>query len=96
MALDLPTAPGGPHPRGRAAGSWLSLSPDDFAITSDHDARTLVHRWTLKPGRTVPSGTFTFAGQYQHRPGRHEFHQDVYAVTASGGSGRPVNATRHF
>lgn len=80
----------------RLTGSWLSLSPEDFDVATDTNAHTLVYRWTLKPGHKVPTGTVSFAGQYQHGNDRRDFREDGYTVTASGGSGRPADSAGHF
>lgn len=80
----------------RPAGSWLSLPADDFVVTARQDARHIVYQWTLKAGRTVPAGAYVFAARYTHAPARHDSRRDVYTVTASAGTGKPVDARGHF
>ncbi|MFG2601421.1 hypothetical protein [Streptomyces sp. NPDC048462] len=68
-------------------GSWRSLPERDFAVSATEDGGFLVYRWTLRAGRTVPAGTHTFAGQYNHAEGARDASGDyltAHAVRASG------------
>ncbi|MFF3177071.1 hypothetical protein ACFVQ0_31140 [Streptomyces sp. NPDC057900] len=68
-------------------GSWRSLPERDFTVSAKEDGGFLVYRWVLKPGRTVPAGTHTFAGQYNHAEGARDASGDyltAHAVRASG------------
>lgn len=65
---------------------------DDAAAAEFHEfdeAGFLVYLWTLKPGRTVPAGTFTFAGQYNHAEGGRDAGRDDYTVRAGASAGAP-------
>ncbi|MGW8888969.1 hypothetical protein [Streptomyces sp. NPDC055749] len=63
-------------------GSWRSLPAQDFAVSAREESGFLVYRWTLKPGRTVPVGTHTFAGQYNHAEGARDASDDDYTARA--------------
>ncbi|WP_406448820.1 hypothetical protein OG782_08230 [Streptomyces sp. NBC_00876] len=68
-------------------GSWRSLPERDFTVSATEDGGYLVYRWALKAGRTVPAGTHTFAGQYDHAEGDRDATGDyvtAHAVRASG------------
>ncbi|MFJ7628000.1 hypothetical protein ACIQZN_16045 [Streptomyces sp. NPDC097595] len=71
-----------------STGSWRSLPEPDFTVSVDENGGFLVYRWTLRAGRTVPAGTHTFAGQYNHAEGDRDATDDsvtAHAVRASGG-----------
>ncbi|MCO6009000.1 hypothetical protein NE236_28905 [Actinoallomurus purpureus] len=80
----------------RSAGSWSSLPGDAFAVTVGDERGALVYRWALRPGRSVPPGSYVFAAQYTRAPGGRDAHRDTYTVTASEGTGRPLTAHGHF
>ncbi|WP_328697238.1 hypothetical protein [Streptomyces sp. NBC_00342] len=70
-----------------STGSWRSLPERDFTVSATEAGGFLVYRWALKPGRTVPAGTHTFAGQYNHAEGARDASGDyltAHAVRASG------------
>ncbi|MBT2400361.1 hypothetical protein [Streptomyces sp. ISL-100] len=67
-------------------GSWRSLPVDDFTVSSREENGALVFRWTLKPGRTVPSGQHVFAGQYNHAEGGRDAGDDTYSASAAARS----------
>ncbi|MFD8200388.1 hypothetical protein [Streptomyces sp. NPDC059701] len=69
-----------------STGAWRSLPEDDFTFTVGERDGFLVHRWTLKQGRTVPAGEWVFAGQYNHERGGRDANGDRYAATATAGS----------
>ncbi|MGC9439174.1 hypothetical protein [Streptomyces sp. WG5] len=71
-----------------STGAWRSLPEDDFTFTREERDGFLVHRWTLKEGRTVPAGEWMFAGQYNHERGGRDAHGDRYTATATAGSER--------
>jgi hypothetical protein len=56
----------------------------------------LVFRWTLTSGQTIPSGSYTFAGQFTHDEGEGGTEGDSYTVTAGFTSGSPVTVAGHF
>ncbi|MFB8026770.1 MULTISPECIES: hypothetical protein [unclassified Streptomyces] len=61
-------------------GSWRSLPETDFVASAREEDGFLVYRWTLKPGRDVPAGTHTFAGQYNHAEGTRDTGRDDYTA----------------
>ncbi|GAV42018.1 hypothetical protein [Streptomyces acidiscabies] len=67
-------------------GAWRALPEDDFAFTVGEKDGFLVYTWVLKDGRTVPSGEWVFAGQYNHDRGGRDARGDTYVVggTAEG------------
>ncbi|MEU1365921.1 hypothetical protein ABZ454_07280 [Streptomyces sp. NPDC005803] len=70
-----------------STGSWRSLPEEDFTVSVTEDGGHLVYRWALRPGRTVPAGTHTFAGQYNHAEGVRDATGDyltAHAVSATG------------
>ncbi|WLQ43780.1 hypothetical protein P8A22_29980 [Streptomyces laculatispora] len=70
-----------------STGSWRSLPERDFTVSATEDGGFLVYRWALKAGRTVPAGTHTFAGQYNHAQGERDASGDsltAHAVRVSG------------
>ncbi|WP_077798523.1 hypothetical protein [Streptomyces sp. JHA26] len=71
-----------------STGAWRSLPEDDFTFTLEERDGFLVHRWTLKEGRTVPAGEWVFAGQYDHARGGRDAYGDSYAATATAGAER--------
>ncbi|MFD0022043.1 hypothetical protein [Streptomyces sp. NPDC058382] len=70
-----------------STGSWRSLPERDFTVSATEDGGFLVYRWVLKPGRSVPAGTHTFAGQYDHAEGERNPAGDyvtAHAVRVTG------------
>ncbi|MFF9686474.1 hypothetical protein [Streptomyces sp. NPDC014623] len=63
-------------------GAWRSLPAQDFAASAREEGGFLVYRWALKPGRSVPTGTHTFAGQYNHAEGARDTGRDDYTARA--------------
>ncbi|MGW7195673.1 hypothetical protein [Streptomyces chryseus] len=63
-------------------GTFQSLPGDDFTHSLDQRDGMLIHRWTLKAGRTVPPGTYVFAGRYDHAPDGRNAYGDTYRATA--------------
>ncbi|MEU9252694.1 hypothetical protein AB0D66_12715 [Streptomyces sp. NPDC048270] len=74
-------------------GAWRTLPAEDFTLTTTHEGGTLTHRWTLKPGRTVPQGRHVFAVQYDHAPGPRAVTGDSYAATATTATGERHSVT---
>ncbi|MFE5945487.1 hypothetical protein [Streptomyces sp. NPDC056480] len=70
-----------------STGHWRTRPAEDFAVTVTEEGRELVYRWTLKPGRTVPSGAHVFAGQYNHAEGVRDASADTYTVVLTGADG---------
>ncbi|MEV3929573.1 hypothetical protein [Streptomyces sp. NPDC049944] len=69
-------------------GSWRSLPVGDFTVSAREEGGFLVYRWTLKPGRSVPTGTHTFAGQYNHAEGDRDAGRDDYTARARVAGGQ--------
>ncbi|WP_406150134.1 hypothetical protein [Streptomyces sp. NBC_01012] len=67
-----------------STGSWRSLPEEDFVVSAREDGGYLVYRWTLKQGRSVPAGTHTFAGQYNHAEGTRDTGRDDYTARGRG------------
>ncbi|MBM7438242.1 hypothetical protein [Streptomyces sp. HB132] len=63
-----------------STGSWRSLPERDFTASAREEDGFLVYRWNLKPGRSVPAGTHTFAGQYNHAEGDRGTERDDYTA----------------
>ncbi|GAA0672396.1 hypothetical protein GCM10010193_26030 [Kitasatospora atroaurantiaca] len=72
----------------RDTGTWRTLPADDFTVTVQESGGSLVYRWVLKPGRTVPAGQHEFAAQFNHATGARAAAGDSYRVDArtAGGS----------
>ncbi|MFJ8862929.1 hypothetical protein ACIRD8_31455 [Streptomyces sp. NPDC102451] len=68
-------------------GSWRSLPQEDFVASAREEDGFLVYRWTLKPGRSVPTGTHSFAGQYNHAEGARDTGRDDYTAQARAAGG---------
>ncbi|MBA9004573.1 MULTISPECIES: hypothetical protein [Thermomonospora] len=73
------------------AGSWNSMPGSHVRSDTDLTDDAIVHRLTLLPGRTLPSGRYLVAVQYQPG-GPHDPARDTFAVTAhaAGGSASPT------
>ncbi|MFI7356401.1 hypothetical protein ACIBTP_20955 [Streptomyces avidinii] len=67
-------------------GSWRTRPAEDFDLSARQEGGFLVYRWTLKPGRTVPSGEHVFAGQYDHAAGGRDAKDDTYRIDATAGA----------
>ncbi|MEV6262481.1 hypothetical protein AB0M42_17265 [Streptomyces sp. NPDC051784] len=68
-------------------GSWRSLPEADFTVSVRELDGFLVYRWTLRSGRSVPAGTHTFAGQYNHAEGPRDPGRDTYTARARAADG---------
>ncbi|MFJ4824022.1 hypothetical protein ACIP5L_12125 [Streptomyces bacillaris] len=66
----------------RSTGTWQTRPDGEFDLSVRERDGVLVHRWTLRAGRTVPAGTHVFAGQYDHAPGGRDAGPDTYRATA--------------
>ena len=71
----------------RNTGHWQTLPSDDFTVTVQESDGALLYRWTLKPGRTVPTGQHDFASQYNHATGVRDLEHDSYRVDAQSPGG---------
>ncbi|WP_033215874.1 hypothetical protein [Streptomyces virginiae] len=67
-------------------GSWRTRPAADFDLAVRREGGFLVYRWTLAPGRTVPSGEHVFAGQYDHASGGRDAKDDTYRIDATAGA----------
>lgn len=79
-----------------STGSWRSLPEPDFTVSAAEDGGYLVYRWTLRAGRTVPAGTHTFAGQYNHAQGERDATGDYVTAHAVRVTGRPAAVGDRF
>ncbi|WP_225097450.1 hypothetical protein [Streptomyces sp. CoH27] len=72
----------------KITGTWQTLPSADFTVTAQEAGGTLVYRWVLKPGLTVPAGSYEFAAQFNNGTGKRSAAGDGYRVDAqaSGGS----------
>ncbi|MFD9633565.1 superantigen-like protein SSL4 [Streptomyces violascens] len=68
----------------RNTGTWQTLPSGDFTVTAQEAGGTLVYRWVLKPGLTVPAGSFEFAAQFNHAAGVRSAAGDGYRVDSKG------------
>lgn len=68
-------------------GTWQTLPSADFTVTAQEAGGTLVYRWVLKPGLTVPAGSHEFAAQFNHGTGVRSAAGDGYRVDAQGTGG---------
>ncbi|MFJ8637366.1 hypothetical protein [Streptomyces sp. NPDC093568] len=68
-------------------GTWQTLPSADFTVTAQEADGTLVYRWLLKPGRTVPAGSHEFAAQFNNGTGVRGAAGDGYRVDAQGSGG---------
>jgi len=71
----------------RDTGTWRTLPADDFTVTVQESGGSLVYRWVLKPGRTVPAGQHEFAAQFNHATGARTATGDSYRVDAQTSAG---------
>jgi len=70
----------------KTSGSWHSLPADDFEVSVSESDGAYRYRWTLKDGRTVPTGEHLFAGQYNLTGEQRDAGDDAYTVHAGAGS----------
>ncbi|MFI5712321.1 hypothetical protein [Kribbella sp. NPDC051620] len=71
----------------RTTGNWRTLPPEDFTVTVHESGGSLLYRWVLKPGRTVPAGQHEFAAQYNHATGNRKTGRDKYYAHAQTPTG---------
>lgn len=79
-----------------STGSWRSLPVRDFTVSVTEDGGHLVYRWALRAGRTVPAGTHTFAGQYNHAEGARDATGDYLTAHAVSSTGRRASVGASF
>ncbi|MDF3142455.1 hypothetical protein PBV88_14385, partial [Streptomyces sp. T21Q-yed] len=68
-------------------GTWQTSPSGDFTVTAQEADGTLVYRWVLKPGLTVPAGSYEFAAQFDNGTGVRSAARDGYRVDAQGSGG---------
>lgn len=68
-------------------GTWQTLPSGDFTVTVQEAGGTLVYRWVLKPGLTVPAGSHEFAAQFNNGTDARSAAGDGYRVDAHGSDG---------
>ncbi|MFD3500632.1 hypothetical protein ACFWWT_28735 [Streptomyces sp. NPDC058676] len=66
-----------------SAGAWRSAPEGDFTATVVEQDGFLVYTWVLKPGRSLWTGEWVFAGQYDHDRGGRDARDDSYTITAT-------------
>ncbi|MER6355695.1 hypothetical protein ABT186_28750 [Streptomyces sp. NPDC001634] len=71
----------------KITGTWQTLPSADFTVTAQEADGTLVYRWVLKPGLTVPAGNYEFAAQFNNGTGVRSAAGDGYRVDAQGSGG---------
>ncbi|MFF4356988.1 hypothetical protein [Streptomyces sp. NPDC001604] len=71
----------------KKTGTWQTLPSDDFTITTQEADGMLVYRWVLKPGLTVPAGSYEMAAQFNNGTGVRNAAGDAYRVDAQGSGG---------
>ena len=71
----------------RSTGTWQTLPSGDFTITTQETGGTLVYRWVLRPGLTVPAGSCEVAAQFNNGTGTRSAAGDGYRVDAQGPAG---------
>ncbi|MER5661733.1 hypothetical protein [Streptomyces mirabilis] len=71
----------------QSTGTWQTLPSGDFTVTVQEAGGTLVYRWVLKPGLTVPAGSHEFAAQFNNGTGVRGAAGDGYRVDARGSGG---------
>lgn len=70
-----------------STGHWRTRPVGDFTVTVTEEPGSLVYRWTLKEGRTLPPGPHVFAAQYNHAEGVRDASSDTYRVTLTAPDG---------
>ncbi|RPE42208.1 hypothetical protein EDD90_5320 [Streptomyces sp. Ag109_O5-1] len=68
-------------------GTWQTLPSGDFTVTVQEAGGTLVYRWVLKPGLTVPAGSHEFAAQFNNGTSVRSAAGDGYRVDGQGSGG---------
>ncbi|MFE4969383.1 hypothetical protein [Streptomyces sp. NPDC056660] len=68
-------------------GTWQTLPSGDFTVTVQEAGGTLVYRWVLKPGLTVPAGSHEFAAQFNNGAVGRSASGDGYRVDGQGSGG---------
>lgn len=71
----------------QSTGDWRTLPSEDFTVSVQESGGSLVYRWVLKPGLTVPAGQHEFAAQYNHATGVRSVAGDGYRIDAQGPGG---------
>jgi hypothetical protein len=75
----------------QSTGSWSTLAPADLTTAVNRVPGGLVYDITLKPGRTLPAGTYVFGLQFNHPVNGHNFTTDTYHVTAITTDNNPTH-----
>jgi hypothetical protein len=76
-------------------GQFQNVGPQ---IAQSHvtTASTVTYTFTLNPGATIPTGTFTFAAQMQTNGGvTHNVHGDTFTLTYTAG-GQTLNQSASY
>jgi len=75
-------------------GKYTTAPSNLFSTTVTRHGETLVYRFTLLDGASLPTGSYIFAGQFTHA-GKRSAAADTYAVKAAGG-GKDVRVSGGF
>ncbi len=71
----------------QSTGDWRTLPSEDFNVSVQQTGGSLVYRWVLKPGLTVPAGQHEFAAQFNHATSARSAAGDGYRIDAQGPGG---------
>jgi hypothetical protein len=75
----------------QSTGNWSTVpNSGDFTVTVRQSGNTLIYRWTLKAGPTLPAGQYLFAAQFNHATGVRDAAHDSYRVDARPQTGSPT------
>ena len=70
----------------QSTGSWSTIPAADIDVTVSPTFGGLTYDISLKPGLTLPPGTYAFGIQFNRPAAGHDFAGDTYAVTADATS----------
>jgi hypothetical protein len=65
-------------------GRWSTVANELLAVSSSRTSKMLVFRFTLRPGKTLAPGEYTFAAQFNHTVGKHSPAEDSYEAKITG------------
>ncbi|KAB2347997.1 hypothetical protein [Actinomadura rudentiformis] len=76
----------------RPTGSWTTIAPADVTTTVNRTSSGLTYDIALKPGQTLPAGTYRFGVQFNRPATGHDFTKDTYRVSAFTAGSRSTEA----
>ncbi len=78
----------------QSTGSWTTIAPAEITTTSVNRVNGgLIYDIALKPGQTLPAGTYRFGIQFNRPATGHDFAHDTYRVSAFTADSHSTNAT---